>query len=399
MSGDPSERQSIETRLNRLGRNPAEQCGFINCPIYRGSTVLYKSISDATDRRAAYWYGTAGNPTVTNLQNAWTALTGGAGSFVLSSGMQAITYALLAAANAGDNILVADTVYLPTRNLCDDFLVTKGITTTYYDPCITADELRELLRKHPNTTALFMESPGSQTFEIQDVPSICAVAREFNITTIIDNTWATPIFFDAHGMGCDISVEAGTKYLGGHSDLLLGLISANETWYPKLRTLMGLFQSVPGNEDCFLALRGLRTMYLRLKEAERRALEVARFMQSREEVLRVLHPAFPDCRGHEIWKRDFTGSSGVFSVVLLPKYKLEAVKQMVESYRIFCIGFSWGGFESLVMSFDCTTYRTATTFAPGGILLRFQIGLESMEDLKQDLCQGFDKLRGASVSC
>ncbi|CBZ37007.1 cystathionine beta-lyase, putative [Leishmania donovani] len=399
MPHQSSDQCSVETKLGRVGRNPDEQWGFINCPIYRGSTVLYKSVDDALKRRSPYWYGTAGNPTVTNLQNAWTALTGGAGSIVVSSGMQAIAYALLAAANSGDNILVADAVYLPTRNLCDNFLVTKGITTTYYDPCITADELRELLHQKPNTTVIFMESPGSQTFEIQDVPMICAVAREFNVTTIIDNTWATPIFFDALGIGCDISVEAGTKYVGGHSDLLLGLISANEKWYPKLRGFMNLLQSVPGNEDCYLGLRGLRTMYIRLKEAEKRGLEMARFMESREEVLKVLHPAFPSCRGHEIWRRDFTGSSGLFSIVLRPKYALQDVERMIGSYKLFSIGFSWGGFESLVMCFDCTTYRTATTFAPGGILLRFQIGLESLEDLKQDICRGFDKLRGESMGC
>ncbi|CBZ29659.1 putative cystathionine beta-lyase [Leishmania mexicana MHOM/GT/2001/U1103] len=399
MPHQPSDQCSVETKLGRLGRNPDEQCGFINCPIYRGSTVLYKSFDDALKRRSAYWYGTAGNPTVTNLQNAWTELTGGAGSIVVSSGMQAIAYALLAAANSGDNILVADAVYLPTRNLCDNFLMTKGITTTYYDPCITADELRELLRQKPNTTVIFMESPGSQTFEVQDVPMICAVAREFNITTIIDNTWASPIFFDALGIGCDISVEAGTKYVGGHSDMLLGLISANEEWYPKLRAFMNLMQSVPGNEDCYLGLRGLRTMYIRLKEAEKRALEIARFMESREEVLKVLHPALPSCRGHEIWKRDFTGSSGLFSIVLRPQYTLQDVERMIENYKLFSIGFSWGGFESLVMCFDCSAYRTATTFAPGGILIRFQIGLESLEDLKQDLCQGFDKLSRESMDC
>ncbi|KAK7201972.1 cysteine desulfhydrase [Novymonas esmeraldas] len=398
MSDQPSEQRAIETRLNRLGRNPAEQSGFINCPIYRGSTVLFNNFDDAVHHRSAYWYGTAGNPTVTNLEKAWTELTGGAGSVVVSSGMQAVGYALLTVANTGDNILVTDTAYRPTRKFCDEFLVTKGITTTYYDPCISPEELRELLSKHTNTTVLFMESPGSQTFEVQDVPSLCAVAHEHSITTIIDNTWATPIFFDAHAMGCDISVEAGTKYLGGHSDLLLGLISANETWHPKLKTFMGLLQSVPGNEDCFLALRGMRTMYLRLKEAERRALEVAHFLQSREEVLTVLHPALPDCRGHEIWKRDFTGSSGVFSIILQPTYTIADVERMLNGYQVFCMGLSWGGFESLVMHYDCTPFRTATTYAPGGILLRYQIGLESLEDIHLDLCHGFKLLRGDSTS-
>ena len=388
------EQRSLETVMNRVGRCAAQQAGFINCPIYRGSTTLFNNFSDCMAQKATYWYGTFGNPTRTNLENAWTALTGGAGTLVLSSGAQAVAYALMAVLDAGDNVFITDTAYLPTRKFCDEFLSKKGVTTVYYDPCITPEELRELLHKYPNTTALFMESPGSQTFEIQDVPGLCTVAHEFNVTTLIDNTWATPMFFDAHGKGCDISIEAGTKYLSGHSDLLMGLISANAALLSKVRDMLTLFQSTPGDESCFLALRGLRTMYMRVREAERRGLEMARLMESRPEVLKVLHPAMPDCHGHEIWKRDFTGSTAVFSIVLLPKYTLQDVAHMLDSYKLFAMGYSWGGFESLVMYYDCTTYRTATTFAPGGLLVRYQIGLESMEELKEDLVQGFAHLRG-----
>ncbi|KPA84866.1 cystathionine beta-lyase putative (CD) [Leptomonas pyrrhocoris] len=384
---------SVETMMNRLGRCAAEQSGFINCPIYRGSTNLFDNFAASTMKGAEFRYGTFGNPTRANLEKAWTALTGGAGTLALSSGAQAVAYALMAVLNAGDNVLMTDTAYLPTRKFCDGFLSKKGISTVYYDPCITPEDLRELLRKYPNTTALFMESPGSQTFEVQDVPGLCAVAHEFNVATLIDNTWATPLFFDAHAKGCDISIEAGTKYLSGHSDLIMGLISANATWFPTIKETLMLFQSTPGDESCFLALRGLRTMYLRVREAERRGLEMARFMESRPEVLKVLHPAMSDCPGHEIWKRDFTGSTAVFSVILLPKYTLKDVEHMLDSYKIFQMGFSWGGFESLVMYYDCTSYRTATAFAPGGLLVRYQIGLENMEDLKDDLSQGFDHLR------
>lgn len=391
---DNTHQRRIETTLNRVGRCADEQYGFVNAPIYRGSTTLYKTLDDALNARAPFKYGTHGNPTVANLQKAWTAMTGGAGTIILSSGMTAVSFALLSVVKTGDNVLVTDSAYLPTRRFCNDFLGNMGITTTYYDPLITAEELRSLLTKQPKTTALFMESPGSQTFEIQDVPSLTAVAKEFGVTTILDNTWATPIFFDAHGKGCDIAVEAGTKYLGGHSDLLLGMVSANEAWLPKVKSTLALFQSTPGNEDCFLALRGLRTMYIRLKEAEKRALELAHYLQRRTEVLRVLHPALPDCPGHALWKRDFTGSSGLFSIVLLPEYNLKDVERMVDGFDLFSIGLSWGGFESLIMYYDCTANRTATQFAPGGPLLRIQVGLENFEELKEDLSKGLDRLRG-----
>ncbi|KPI89517.1 cystathionine beta-lyase putative (CD) [Leptomonas seymouri] len=393
MESKSTERR-IETTLNRVGRRSDEQYGFINAPIYRGSTTLYKTLDDALNARAPFMYGTAGNPTVANLQNAWTAIAGGAGTVILSSGMAAVSFVFLTVAKSGDNILVVDTAYPPTRRFCDEFLRDMAITTTYYDPLITAEELRSLLREYPKTTAIYMESPGSQTFEIQDVPALAAVAKEFGVATVLDNTWATPIFFDAHGKGCDISVEAGTKYLGGHSDILLGMISANEAWYPKMKRTHALLQCTPGNEDCFLALRGLRTMHIRLKETERRALDLARFLQKRKEVLRVLHPALPECPGHALWKRDFTGSSGLFSIVLLPKYTLKDIERMLDGLQLFGMGFSWGGFESLIMYYDCTACRTATRFAPGGPLLRIHVGLEDFEDLKEDLLEGFKRLEG-----
>ncbi|KPA81157.1 cystathionine beta-lyase putative (CD) [Leptomonas pyrrhocoris] len=391
---DRSAERRVETTLTRVGRCSEEQYGFINAPIYRGSTTLYRTFDDAMNARAPFMYGTHGNPTVAHLQSAWTALTGGAGTVILSSGMAAVSFVLLAVAKSGDNVLVMDTAYMPTRRFCDEFLRDMGITTTYYDPLITAEELRSLLTKMPKTTALIMESPGSQTFEVQDVPTLTTVAREFGVTSVLDNTWATPLFFDAHGKGCDISVEAGTKYLGGHSDLLLGMVSANAAWYPKIKHTLSLWQCTPGNEDCFLALRGLRTLYIRLKEAEKRALDLAQFLQNREEVLRVLHPAFPECPGHEIWKRDFTGSSGLFSIILRPQYTLKDVERMLDGLQLFGMGFSWGGFESLIMYYDCTANRTATTFAPGGLLIRIQVGLENLEDLKRDLVDGFKRLRG-----
>nr|AGT02787.1 cystathionine beta-lyase [Angomonas desouzai] len=357
MSATPSGgNKGIETRINHSGRNIDDQYGFVNCPVYRGSTVIHKSYAQVEDPKLIkFFYGTHGNPTVKNLEDAWTELTGAAGTVIQSSGLAAISLALMTTVKSGDNVLLVDSVYLPSRKFADTILKRLNVSITYYPPMITAEELRELFKKHPNTTVLFLESPGSQTFEIQDVPALSAVAHEFGAATLLDNTWATPIFFDALNFGVDISIEAGTKYLSGHSDLL-------ETYH--------LFGNIPGNEDCFLALRGLRTLYIRLKEAERRALDAAAWVKTQPQVLRVLHPAFPDCPGHEIWKRDFKGSSGVFSFVLKPEYTRQDAIRMVEGMKLFSLGYSWGGFESLIMLYDCTPFRTAEKFNPGGCLIR-----------------------------
>jgi cystathionine beta-lyase len=264
-----------------------------------------------------------------------------------------------------------------------------GVETTYYDPAVGGG-IAELLR--PNTKAIFTEAPGSQSLEMQDIPAIASVAEARGICLIMDNTWATPIFFPALQRGVDINVEAGTKYLSGHSDLLLGLVSANKTWFPRLYRTIDHMAIQAGPEDVFLALRGLRTMDLRLREAERQAVAMARWLQARPEVLRVIHPALPEYSGHEIWKRDFLGSSGLFSVVLQPA-SAEAVAAFIDSLELFGLGASWGGYESLIMPFDCTKYRTATTWAPGGPTVRLSIGLEDLTDLQEDLDRGFAAFR------
>lgn len=384
----------IETKLNRLGRDPEAQHGFINGPVYRGSTTVHKSVAVMEQRTAKYMYGTHGNPTVSNLQDAWNELTGAAGTALVPTGLAAVTLAILSVVKAGDNLLIVDSVYRPTRAFCDTVLARMGVTTTYYVPSITPNALRELLAEHPNTTVIFLESPGSQTFEVQDVPGLTAAARERGIVSIIDNTWATPIFFDALGRGgCDISVEAGTKYLGGHSDILLGLVAANAAYYPAIRSTYLTLGLVPGPEDCFLALRGMRTLFMRLKHAEARGLEVARWLEGRPEVRRVLHPALPSCPGHEFWKRDFTGATGLFSFELQPEYTKEQAVRVVDSLRIFQMGFSWGGFESLCILFDPSEYRTAGSYTRGGQMLRVQIGHESLDDLTADLDQALQKLK------
>ena len=391
LSADTRAGLRSRTRLVHAGRDPKEQHGFVNTPIYRGSTVLADTIDDYQGGRNRYTYGTHGTPTTDALTTAWSDLAGAEGTVLTPSGLAAITVALLAVLRAGDHLLVTDSAYFPTRRFCDGTLKRFGVETTYYDPTVGAG-IAELFR--PNTRAVLVEAPGSQSFEMQDIPAIAAEAHRRDICVIMDNTWATPLFFPPHARGVDIAIEAGTKYLSGHSDLLLGLTSANARYWPALKRCFTEFAICAGPEDVFLALRGLRTMELRLREAERQALDMARWLQARPEVLRVLHPALPDDAGHAIWKRDFLGSSGLFSLVLEPTSRA-AVAAMVDGLELFGIGASWGGYESLVIPFDCGSYRTATTWAPGGPTLRLSIGLEDIDDLKADLDRGFARLRAA----
>lgn len=376
------------TKLVHAGRHPFENYGFVNTPIYRGSTVLYPTYADLLARNTRFAYGTVGTPTTEALESAWTEIADAAGTVLAPSGLAAITLALLTAVAAGDHILVSDSVYRPTRHFCDTVLARMGVTTTYYDPLIGGD-IATLVR--PETCLVFLETPGSQSFEIQDVPAIVAVAKAKGLCTILDNTWATPLFLSPHRLGIDMAIEAGTKYLSGHSDLLLGLVSANEAWYGRLRATYDAFAMCPGPEDVFLALRGLRSMELRLREVQRQGLIIAEWLAGRKEVAQVLHPALPTCPGHTIWKRDFTGASGLFSVLLAPCSQA-ALAAFLDGLTLFGMGYSWGGYESLVIPFDCRSYRTATHWNPPGPGLRFSIGLEDTDDLKADLDAGFVRL-------
>ncbi len=389
----PDTRATLKPRslLVHAGRDPDEQHGFINTPVYRGSTVLFDNVAQMRTRERRFIYGTHGTPTTEALASAWSEVAGAAGTVLTPSGLAAITVALMAVAGSGDHLLVTDSAYQPTRRFCDGVLRRMGVETTYYDPLAGA-EIETLFR--PNTRAVVVEAPGSQSFEMQDVPAIAEVAHARDLCVVMDNTWATPLFFPPHARGVDIAIEAGTKYLSGHSDLLLGLTSANAAWWPKLLETFEAFAMCAGPEDVFLALRGLRSMDLRLREAERQGLAMAHWLADRPEVARVLHPALPDHPGHAIWKRDFSGSSGLFSVVLNPVPD-RAVAAMLDGLELFGLGYSWGGFESLVVPFDCAPYRTATRWAPGGPTLRFQIGLEDVADLQADLDRGFARLRDA----
>ena len=377
------------SRLVHLGRDSEQSQGFINVPPFRGSTVLYPDVATLTSRAQRYTYGTHGTPTTDALCAAWTDIAGAVGTVLVPSGLAAIMVALMTALSAGDHLLITDSAYAPARGFANTILKRMGIETTYYDPQVGAG-IEALMR--PNTRAVLTESPGSQSFEIQDVPAIAEVAHAHGACVLMDNTWATPLFFAPHAHGVDLAIEAGTKYLSGHSDLLIGLVSANEAWFRRLHRTVDQMAIPPGPEDVFLALRGLRTMELRLREAERQGLALARWLQGRPEVLRVIHAALPDHPGHALWKRDFTGSSGLFSIVLKPVPQA-AVAAFLDGLELFGLGYSWGGYESLAVPFDCSSYRTATRWAPGGPAIRFSVGLEDIEDLKADLDRGFARLR------
>jgi len=382
-----------QTRLVTAGRDTAEFHGFVNPPVYHASTVLYPNAADMVAHRARYQYGRRGTPTSEALENALRELEGPqcAGVTLLPSGAAAVSTALLSMLRAGDHILITDSVYRPTRNFADSILKRFGVETSYYDPLIGAG-IAALFK--PNTRVVFVEAPGSQSFEMQDIPAIAAIAHDKGAVVMMDNTWATPLYFPAFDRGVDLSIQAGTKYIGGHSDIMFGTVSANAKTWPKLKETVTTYGLCAGPDDIYLALRGLRTMGVRLAQHQKAALEVAQWFERRPEVLRVLHPALPSNPGHAIWKRDFSGASGLFSIVLKPAPE-KAVHAFCDALALFGMGFSWGGYESLVIIFDCAAYRTATPWAPGGPCLRFHIGLEDASDLIADLEQGFAAMKVA----
>jgi cysteine-S-conjugate beta-lyase len=385
--------QKAETRLVTAGRDTKAQKGFVNPPVVRGSTVLYPTAADLHAHSGEYRYGRYGTPTTKALQEALIALEGPqcAGVAIAPSGLAAITSTLLAIAKAGDHILVCDNAYRPTRGFCDGMLARYGVETTYFDSLI-GPGIERLFK--PNTRAVLVEAPGSQTFEMPDIAAIAAVAHARGALVIDDNTWATPLYHRSLEQGVDISMQAGTKYIGGHSDIMFGTISANAKTWPAILETVRVMGVCAGPDDVFLALRGLRTLAVRLAQHHRSGLEMARWLERRPEVVRVLHPALESDPGHAIWKRDFTGASGLFSIVLQPKPQA-AVDAMLDALKLFGLGYSWGGFESLAIPFDCVGYRTATTWAPGGPSLRLHIGLENVCDLKADLDRGFAAFNAA----
>jgi cysteine-S-conjugate beta-lyase len=387
---DPSKLKP-DTRLVTGGRDPFAHHGFVNPPVYHASTVLYPTAEDMIAHRGRYVYGRRGTPTTEALENALRDIEGPgcAGVALLPSGLSAISTALLSVLNAGDHVLVTDNVYRPTRNFCETTLSRLGIATTYYDPL---GDITPLFRA--NTRAVFVEAPGSQSFEMPDVPAIAEIAHAKGAVVLMDNTWATPLFFSAFEKGIDLSIQAGTKYIVGHSDVMLGTVSANGATWPQLKQTVVSLGLCVGPDDVYLAQRGLRTMGVRLERHHASGLRIARWLEQRPEVLRVLHPGLEGDAGHAIWQRDFSGASGLFSIVLKPVSQA-AVNAFLNALSLFGMGFSWGGYESLVVWFDCTEYRTASAWNPGGPTLRFHIGLEDVSDLTADLERGFAAMAAA----
>jgi cystathionine beta-lyase len=376
------------------GRDPESYHGFVNPPLDHASTVLYPSAEDFVAGRARYHYGRRGTPTTEALENALRDLEGQncAGVSLLPSGLGAISTALLSVVRAGDHLLVTDSAYGPTRNYCDGILKRLNVSTTYFDPLIGAGIARLF---QPNTRAVYLESPGSLSFEMQDTTVIAEIAHENRAIVLMDNTWATPLYYRPLDHGVDLVIQAGTKYIGGHSDVMLGTVSANSATVADLKNTVWLSGLCEGPNDVYLALRGVRTLAVRLERHFKSGLSIARWLEQRPEVLRMLHPAMESDPGHALWKRDFTGASGLFSMVLKPVPQ-KAVYAFLDTLELFGIGASWGGYESLAVPFDCAPVRTATRWQPGGPTVRFHIGLEAVEDLIADLERGFAALAAAS---
>ncbi len=385
---------SVYTQLAHLGRDLTASSGFVNLPIYHGSTVLYENLDEflnAEKKRSALdqvTYGRYGTPLSFAFEKTVAQIEGAFAGITTSSGLAAITETLKAFTSANSHLLVSDSVYKPTRAYCDQTLRRYGVETTYYDPLIGSD-IEDMVR--PNTAMIVLESPGSQTFEIQDIPAITQVAKKHDIVTMIDNTWATPLYLNPFKLGVDISVHAATKYITGHSDAMLGIINATEKVFYDLRNSVRLSGQCAGPEVVFLGLRGLRTMPTRLKQHYVSGLKVAEWLTNRPEVSRVIHPAMPHDPGHSIWKRDFTGAGGLFAFVL-NEFTDNALSAFFNRSRLFGLGYSWGGFESLMIPFDPRSYRTATAWESAGQAVRIYIGLEDPDDLIEDLEACFNEL-------
>lgn len=368
------------TRLAHAGPDPRDYFGFVNPPVVHASTVLFPDAQTMATRAQKYTYGTRGTPTTDALCGAIDQLEGSAGTILVPSGLAAVTIPLLAFLSAGDHALIVDSVYSPTRVFADTMLKRLGVEIEYYDPLIGAG-IAALMK--PNTKVVFTESPGSNTFEMQDIPAIAEVAHRQNAVVMMDNTWATPLYFRPLERGVDISIHAATKYPAGHSDVLLGTVSANAKHWPKLHETHITMGCCASPDDVYQVLRGLRTMGVRLERHQRSALDIARWLQDQPGVAQVLHPAMENSPGHAIWKRDFSGSSGIFSIVLAGG-GMKKAHAFLDALQIFGLGYSWGGFESLAVHVWLGDRRIAKAPAEGPVI-RLQIGLEDSDDLKADI--------------
>ncbi len=373
------------TRLVTSAREFSEH-GMVNPAVYHASTVLFPTASALHERSQTYVYGRRGTPTSRAFETAVADLEGGHDAKACPSGLAAVTTLLLAMLRAGDRVLMPDNVYSPVRHFCDTLLKRLGIETFYYDPLIGGD-IADLVTS--STKMIYTESPGSLTMEVQDIPAIADVAKRHGCFLATDNTWSAGLYFDAFSHGCDFSVQAATKYIAGHSDTSLGVVTCSENVWEQFCEALGTLGQFAGPDDMYLALRGLRTLETRLERHMANALTVAGWLQKQPEIDAVLYPALPGSAGHDIWKRDFTGACGLFSIILRP-YPTESVNRLLDGLELFGMGYSWGGYESLVVPFK--PHRTATTWLPAGPCLRFHIGLEDPDDLIADLSAGLKRL-------
>lgn len=382
-----------DTLLTHAGRDPARYDGMVNTPVFRTSTVIFPDLASYETRpregERAVRYGRYGTPTTFALEDAVTQMEGGYRAAAVPSGLAGITAALCAFVKTGDHILVTDSVYAPTRGFCEKQLRRNGVEVEYYDPLIGA-RIEPLMR--PNTRVVFCEAPGSLTFEMQDIPEIARVAHARGAVVLADTTWGTPYFFRSFEHGVDVSIHAATKYIAGHSDVMIGLVVTNEQCWLPVRKAVTEYGFSVSPDDCYLALRGFRTIGVRMKHQMASALAIARWLQARPEVKKVIYPALESDAGHAIWKRDFEGAASLFAVVLEPVGDA-AVAAFVDALELFGIGSSWGGFESLVTVVRAASHRSATQWNPGGPALRLHIGLEDPDDLTADLERGFVALR------
>ncbi|MEG3618021.1 cystathionine beta-lyase [Magnetovibrio sp. PR-2] len=385
-----------DTRLTTAGRDPKNNYGIVNPPVYHASTVTFETMADLHEaeqnRFDQVYYGRYGTPTTFAFEEAVADLEGGDHCISVPSGMASIAVALAATLHQGEHALITDSAYFPTVKFCDTFLKKFGVEVTYYDPMATADEIKALMR--PNTKVVFTEAPGSITFEVQDIPMIAQIAHDGGALVVMDNTWSAGYYYKPFEHGVDISLQAATKYIVGHSDAMLGTVTMKDrALYEHIKTVavgMG-YSTAP--DDAYLGLRGIRSLAARMPRHQDTGLELANWLVTRPEVETVLHPALPSCPGHDIWKRDFTGASGLFGFVLKGGPTKDDMARMLDNMKLFAMGYSWGGFESLIIPSDPRTMRTTYTWPYNQPVLRIQSGMEDPQDLRTDLQTGLDNLK------